>query len=281
MSSKSKRLGSLADVFQAEKLEGTIRKIRLDKILPSENQPRQDRKKGIEDLARSLDKDGLLQPIIVTKQNPEDENYKIVAGERRYHAAKQLGWAEIECKILDRDEKETFRLAIIENLQRENLSPYEEVEAMSHLKNSFKYTDQELGTLFGKSRSYMTELLGISNLSKDELNSCKEAGIESKNLLIQAVAASRKGTFSEFLSLFQAGALKTVKDAKSFNREEENLFTPKITNVTNSKVSNLNSTEYKITKKQGLIQISSDNEELLGDIFKLIKKEIRKKFDST
>ncbi|MDL5247143.1 ParB/RepB/Spo0J family partition protein [Leptospira weilii] len=281
MSSKSKRLGSLADVFQAEKLEGTIRKIRLDKILPSENQPRQDRKKGIEDLARSLDKDGLLQPIIVTKQNPEDENYKIVAGERRYHAAKQLGWAEIECKILDRDEKETFRLAIIENLQRENLSPYEEVEAMSHLKNSFKYTDQELGTLFGKSRSYMTELLGISNLSKDELNFCKEAGIESKNLLIQAVAASRKGTFSEFLSLFQAGALKTVKDAKSFNREEENLFTPKITNVTNSKVSNLNSTKYKITKKQGLIQISSDNEELLGDIFKLIKKEIRKKFDST
>ncbi|WP_061222568.1 ParB/RepB/Spo0J family partition protein [Leptospira weilii] len=280
MSSKSKRLGSLADVFQAEKLEGTIRKIRLDKILPSENQPRQDRKKGVEDLARSLDKDGLLQPIIVTKQNPEDENYKIVAGERRYHAAKQLGWTEVECKILDRDEKETFRLAIIENLQRENLSPYEEVEAMSHLKNSFKYTDQELGTLFGKSRSYMTELLGISNLSKEELNSCKEAGIESKNLLIQAVAASRKGTFPEFLSLFQAGALKTVKDAKSFNREEENLFTPKITSGTNPKVSNLNSTEYKITKKQGLIQISSDNEELLGNIFKLIKKEIRKKFDS-
>lgn len=280
MSSKSKRLGSLADVFQAEKLEGTIRKIRLDKILPSENQPRQDRKKGVEDLARSLDKDGLLQPIIVTKQNPEDENYKIVAGERRYHAAKQLGWTEVECKILDRDEKETFRLAIIENLQRENLSPYEEVEAMSHLKNSFKYTDQELGTLFGKSRSYMTELLGISNLSKEELNSCKEAGIESKNLLIQAVAASRKGTFPEFLSLFQAGALKTVKDAKSFNREEENLFTPKITSGTNPKVSNLNSTEYKITKKQGLIQISSDNEELLGNIFKLIKKEIRKKFNS-
>lgn len=87
---------------------------------------------------------------------------------------------------------------------------------MSHLKTSFKYTDQELGTLFGKSRSYMTELLGISSLSKEELRSCKEAGIEGKNLLIQAVAASRKGTFSEFLNLFQTGALKTVKDAKIF-----------------------------------------------------------------
>ncbi|OOV40475.1 chromosome partitioning protein ParB [Leptospira kirschneri serovar Pomona] len=279
MSSKSKRLGSLADVFQAEKLEGTVRKIRLDKILPSENQPRQDRKKGVDDLARSLEKDGLLQPIIVTKQNPEDENYKIVAGERRYHAAKQLGWTEVECKILDRDEKETFRLAIIENLQRENLSPYEEIEAMSHLKTSFKYTDQELGTLFGKSRSYMTELLGISNLNKEELRSCKEAGIESKNLLIQAVAASRKGTFSEFLNLFQTGTLKTVKDAKSFNREEENLFTPKITSSTNSKTSNPKSAEYKITKKQGLIQITSHDEALLGEILKLIKKEIRKKFE--
>ncbi|PJZ55368.1 ParB/RepB/Spo0J family partition protein [Leptospira barantonii] len=280
MSSKSKRLGSLADVFQAEKLEGTVRKIRLEKILPSENQPRQDRKKGVEDLARSLERDGLLQPIIVTKQNPEDENYRIVAGERRYHAAKQLGWMEVECKILDRDEKETFRLAIIENLQRENLSPYEEVEAMSHLKTTFKYTDQELGTLFGKSRSYMTELLGISDLSKEELRSCKDAGIESKNLLIQAVAASRKGTFSEFLNLFQTGALKTVKDAKSFNREEETLFSPKTTSQTNVKPAGSKSTEYKITKKQGLIQISSDNEELLGEILKLIKKEIRKKLES-
>ncbi|TGL79611.1 ParB/RepB/Spo0J family partition protein [Leptospira yasudae] len=282
MSSKSKRLGSLADVFQAEKLEGTVKKIRIEKILPSENQPRQDRKKGVEDLARSLEKDGLLQPIIVTKQNPEDENYRIVAGERRYHAAKQLGWLEVECKILDRDEKETFRLAIIENLQRENLSPYEEVEAMSHLKTSFKYTDQELGTLFGKSRSYMTELLGISDLSKDELRLCKEAGIESKNLLIQAVSASRKGTFSEFLNLFQTGALKTVKDAKSFNREEDNLFSPKTlsNSVPKTSSSGPKSTEYKITKKQGLIQISSENEELLGEILKLIKKEIRKKFES-
>ncbi|RHX84064.1 ParB/RepB/Spo0J family partition protein [Leptospira stimsonii] len=280
MSSKSKRLGSLADVFQAEKLEGTIRKIRLDKILPSENQPRQDRKKGVEDLARSLDKDGLLQPIIVTKQNPEDEHYRIVAGERRFHAAKQLNWTEVECKILDRDEKETFRLAIIENLQRENLSPYEEVEAMSHLKLSFKYTDQELATLFGKSRSYMTELLGISDLSKDELRSCKEAGIENKNLLIQAVSASRKGTFSEFLNLFSTGALKTVKDAKSFNREEEGLFSSKQNVTSNSKNPISKSTEYKITKKPGLIQISSENDELLSEILKLIKKEIRKKFDS-
>lgn len=101
----------------------------------------------------------------------------------------------------------------------------------------------------------MTELLGISSLSKEELRSCKEAGIEGKNLLIQAVAASRKGTFFEFLNLFQTGALKTVKDAKSFNREEENLFTPKIATNTNSKTSNSKLTEYKITKNKASFKL--------------------------
>ena len=157
MSSKSKRLGSLADVFQAENLEGTIRKIKIEKIHPSENQPRQERKKSVEELAQSLKQDGLLQPIIVTKKDT-DESYTIIAGERRFHAAKSLGWNDIECKILDRDKKETYKIAIIENLQRENLSPYEEIEAISFLKKEYKYTDNDLGIMFGKSRNYMTEI---------------------------------------------------------------------------------------------------------------------------
>ena len=90
MSLKSKRLGSLADIFQSEVLEGTIRKIKLSKILPSERQPRGDRKKSVEELANSIMTDGLLQPIVVTKAEQE-ETYKIIAGERRFHAVSQLG----------------------------------------------------------------------------------------------------------------------------------------------------------------------------------------------
>ncbi|PJZ70757.1 chromosome partitioning protein ParB [Leptospira perolatii] len=280
MSSKSKRLGTLADVFQAERLEGTVRKIRMEKIRPSENQPRQERKKGIEELAQSLEKDGLLQPILVTKQT-EDEHYTIIAGERRFHAATSLKWQEIECKILDKDEKETFRLAIIENLQRENLSPYEEVEAMSHLKTTFSYTDQELGNLFGKSRSYMTEILGIAAMPKDEIRSCRDAGMDSKNLLVQAASASKKGTFKEFLDRFLSGELKTVKDAKSFNKTEELPFVnPGLPLKSNPKSANATSPNlgYKISKKGSIIQIHSDNEDLLQEIYKLVRKEIGKKF---
>ena len=78
MSLKSKRLGSLADIFQSEVLEGTIRKIKISKILPSERQPRGDRKKSVEELANSIMTDGLLQPIVVTKSE-QTETYKIIA----------------------------------------------------------------------------------------------------------------------------------------------------------------------------------------------------------
>ncbi|TGK03843.1 ParB/RepB/Spo0J family partition protein [Leptospira semungkisensis] len=277
MSSKSKRLGTLADVFQAEKLEGTIRKIRLEKIRPSESQPRQERKKGVEELAQSLDKDGLLQPILVTK-TADDELYTIIAGERRYHAATLLKWPEIECKILDRDAKETFRLAIIENLQRENLSPYEEIEAMTHLKTSFSYTDMELGNLFGKSRSYMTELLGISSLSKEDLRICKDAGIESKNLLVQAASAAKKGTLKDFLEKFNSGELRTVKDAKTFNRSEDSLFPSIKTIPLSESEGGAPPFPYKIAKKGNSIIISTDDEEFLSELHRFVRKEISKKF---
>ena len=216
MSSKSKKLGSLADIFQTEVLEGSIRKIKLSKIAPSRIQPRSERQKGVEELAESLRTDGLLQPILVTKDS--DDTYKIIAGERRYHASKLLGWEEIECKILNKDEKETYKLAVIENLQRENLSPYEEIEAMTILKEKYSYTDQELASLFGKSRSYMTEMLSVSNLSTGEINACREAGIDNKNLLVQAVQASKRGDFHSFLEQVKTGNVRTVKDAKSFNK---------------------------------------------------------------
>jgi ParB family chromosome partitioning protein len=218
MSLKSKRLGSLADIFQSEVLEGTIRKIKLSKILPSERQPRGDRKKSVDELANSIMTDGLLQPIVVTKSEL-DESYKIIAGERRFHAVTQLGWSEVECKILNKPEKEVYKLAVIENLQRENLSAYDEADAMKILKAEYGYTDNEIGSIFGKSRNYITEILSISILSNKELELCKEAGIDNKNLLVQAAQSYKKGDFNSFLQSFKNGSLKTIKEAKEFNKK--------------------------------------------------------------
>ena len=220
MSSKHKKLGTLADIFQAESLDGTITSIRLDRIHPSEDQPRKDRTLGVDELAESIRKDGLLSPIVVTRAG---EGYRIIAGERRFHALNRLGWKEAECRIISREERDYFRIAIIENLQRENLSAQEEAEALLRLKQQESYSDAELAQLVGKSRNYITEILGIAALPPDALRQCKEAGLENKNLLIQAVQAYKKDRFQEFLSAYQAGDIRTVRSARQFfsPKEEE------------------------------------------------------------
>ncbi|HMV77173.1 MAG TPA: ParB/RepB/Spo0J family partition protein [Leptospiraceae bacterium] len=265
MSLKSKRLGSLVDIFQAETLEGSIKKIKLAKISPSENQPRKDRMKGVEELASSLRTEGLLQPIIVTKSENLDQ-YKIIAGERRYHAARLLGWQEIECKILNKDEKETFKIATIENLQRENLSPYEEIEAFSFLKQQYGYSDGELADIFGKSRNYMNEILSVQVMPPEEILMCKEVGIDTKNLLVQAAQSYKKGNFPEFLDNFKQGSLKTVKDAKKFNQSFN--FKKEISDTEKSDL-------FKITLEENRIIIQSENgtqlKELIPKIQTLIK----------
>jgi ParB family chromosome partitioning protein len=264
MSVKSKRLGSLADVFFSETLDGTIRKIPLNKIKPSENQPRKDRQKGIEELALSLKADGLLQPIVVAR-SPQGDSYKIIAGERRYHAATSLNWQEIECKIFDRSEEEVYKLAIIENLQRENLTPFEEAEAFRYLKESKDISDQDLGEILGKSRSYMTEILSIASLPEKQLRACKEANIQNKNLLVQAVQAYRKGSFDTFLNKVKEGEVRTVKEAKGFNKGE---FSPKLRVDTTSSVS------VEIKKTKDSIQIISSDSKVLNKLLKIIEKEV-------
>jgi len=268
VSLKSKRLGSLADIYQSENLDGTIRTIRLDKIEPAENQPRQERKKGIDELASSLRTDGLLQPIVVSKGRGED-HYRIIAGERRFHAAKSIGWTEIECKILDRPEKEIYKLAVIENLQRENLSPYEEVDALLFLKNAHSYTDAELGDLFGKSRSYMSEVLSIAGMTKPDLAKCRAVNIQNKNLLVQAAQAAKSGSLQNFLEMYSKGVLKTVRDAKDFNKKGKETKTSPERRIP---------AQYKVKRTGNTISIQSEDEILLGEILKYLKKELSKKF---
>ena len=217
MSSKTKKLGSLADIYQSEHLDGTITRIRLDRIHPSKEQPRQDREAGVDDLAASIKQDGLLSPLVVTR---DKEGYRIIAGERRFHALTKLGLQEAECRIISREERDYWRISIVENLQREDLSASEEAIALLRLKQQEDYSDADLASMVGKSRNYVTEILGIAALSKEALQQCQEAGIENKNLMIQAVQAHRKGHLKGFLDGVRSGSIRTVRSAKEFNREE-------------------------------------------------------------
>ncbi len=214
MASKSKKLSFAADIFEQD-IEGIIRKIPMGDIEPSPDQPRTTFDDTIQSLAESIKTEGLLQPIVVTK---EGTKYRIVAGERRYRAATLLGLGEIECRILRKNAKDTYRLAVIENLQRENLDAIDEAKAFRKLKSEYGYNDSDLSKIVGKSRNYVNEILSVADIPSTWLAKAKTAGMESKNLFIQFAQAVKSGTGDHFLDAYQSGAVKTVAAAKEFNK---------------------------------------------------------------
>lgn len=215
MSSKSKDIGLLADVFRKESLDGTITRLKLDDVRPSEYQPRQDRLREIDELAASIQRDGLLHPLVVTR---EGDHYRIISGERRYHALRKIGARDAECRILSRELRDLERIAIIENLQRVDLTAQEESSALLKLKRQESFSDADLAAQLGKSRNYITEILGIATLPEAAMLQCIRAGITDKNLMIQAVQAYRKDNLQNFIEAFRQGDIQTVREAKTFNR---------------------------------------------------------------
>lgn len=223
MASKSKKLSFAADIFEQD-IEGIIRKIPLAEIQPSAEQPRTQFDESIQSLAESIKSEGLLQPIVVTK---EGTKYKIVAGERRFRAAKIAGLENIECRILRKNPKDTYRLAVIENLQRENLNAIDEAKAFRKLKTEYGYNDGDLAKIVGKSRNYVNEILSVAEIPTPWIEKARAAGIESKNLFIQFAQAIKSGTAEGFLNAYESGAVKTVAAAKQFNKTQKAPGSPK------------------------------------------------------
>lgn len=268
MSSKSKKLETLANILQVEKLDGMILKIPIHKIKPSEIQPRQNRTLGIEELAKSISREGLLSPILVTK---EDDHYRIIAGERRYHAIVQLGWKEIECKIISREQRDYFRISLIENLQREDLTAEEEANAMLYLKKQENLTDAELSNLLGKSRNYISEILSINEVPKEALEKCKELGFTNKNFLIQVAQSYKKGTLDSFLNALSEGNIKTVKDAKDFNKTNK---IPVKAHYREKKSDTQKQNFYDIEYENDKILITFQDPKIAKKVYHWIKKNI-------
>ena len=137
----------------------------LDKIKPNPNQPRSKfDEEELSDLAASIKKDGLLQPILV---RPKGSVYEIIAGERRYHACKQAGLNEVPVRILDMDEEQTLRVALIENLQRSDLNAIEEARGYKSLMSVGNLTQSELAEAVSKSRSAVANSLRLLDLPEE------------------------------------------------------------------------------------------------------------------
>jgi ParB family chromosome partitioning protein len=126
----------------------------------------------IKDLANSIKEKGLLQPILVAKS--DEKNYYIVAGHRRVEAHKWLGKKIIKARVIEADNENLASLSLIENLQREDLDLIETAIALKRYKNEFNKTDEEIGKEIGKSRSKITQLLNVLNLSNEIIQDVKQ-----------------------------------------------------------------------------------------------------------
>jgi len=172
------------------------RMVPIDQLDPNPNQPRQVMG-DLSELIASIAEKGIIEPLVVRQRG---ERFQIVAGERRYQASIQAGLRELPVVIRDVDETEMLELALIENLQRKDLTPFEESEALHGLAESCGYTHEDLARRLGKSRTAVTETLALNAMPDDVRNICRLADISSKSLLLQVV---RQNTPEKMIALVE------------------------------------------------------------------------------
>ena len=142
-----------------------IAEIDVNNVLPCPFQPRTSfDEEALVSLSESIREKGVIQPIVVRKNG---ETYEIVAGERRWRAAQKAGLKTVPAIIKDLSDQETLEIALVENLQRENLSPIEEAEGLNRLMREYEYTQDTLGKTIGKSRSYVANSLRLLVLPEE------------------------------------------------------------------------------------------------------------------
>src|SRR5438128_9584156 len=156
--------------------------IPLELIEPNAEQPRTNLG-NIEELASSIREKGVLEPILVRSVGPN--RYQIISGERRYRAATLAGLDEIPAIELDVDDREQLEIALIENIQRKDLTAFEEAEGLLVLQQKFDYTHEKISQVIGKSRTTVTETLLINDIPDRLRAMCREPGISNKSVLVQ------------------------------------------------------------------------------------------------
>tara|TARA_B100001057_G_scaffold481562_1_gene555731 strand:+ start:261 stop:1112 length:852 start_codon:yes stop_codon:yes gene_type:complete len=187
MSGKKKGLGrGLSALFGDEKHEDKSKKINQSNTVPisdlSRNpyQPRQNfSEEKLEELANSIRKNGIIQPIAVRPNKSESGKYEIVAGERRWIAAQRAGLHNIPVTILDLSDVESLEVAIVENIQRDDLNPIEEAHGYKRLSEEFKYNHDSISKLMSKSRSHVSNTLRLLTLPSDVIAMLEEGTLSS------------------------------------------------------------------------------------------------------
>jgi ParB family transcriptional regulator, chromosome partitioning protein len=179
------------------------RMIPIEQLVPNADQPRKDRGE-MRGLIESVREKGVLEPLLV-RYLAESEKYMIISGERRYYAARAAGLSEVPCIEKDADEAETLEIALIENLQRKDLSPFEEADGIQALGDRFALTHEDIARKIGKGRSSITEALSLRSIPDPVKALCIEKGVLSKSQLLQVARQPSEARMRDLVRRFALG----------------------------------------------------------------------------
>ena len=194
------------------------RMIPVDQIRPNPDQPRK-ALGDLRELSESIREKGVLEPLLV-RFVPREDCYYIISGERRYHASRAAGLREIPCIEKMADDAETLEIALIENIQRKDLTPFEEADGLHRLATQFEYTHEDVARKIGRARSSVTETLSLRNIPESLRKKCVEHGIISKSLLLQIARQPTEKKMIEMMHRIMQGGL-TRDEARRERRDEQ------------------------------------------------------------
>jgi ParB family chromosome partitioning protein len=160
--------------------------VRVTHISSNRDQPRTSLG-SLDDLVSSIERHGVLEPLLVRAKT--DGGYELISGERRFHAALRAGLEEVPCVELELKDQEALEIALIENLQRKDLTAFEEAEGFSTLIESYNYTHEEVAVAVGRSRVTVTETLKLLKIPPEVRDACRHADINAKSTLLEIARA--------------------------------------------------------------------------------------------
>ena len=229
MSGKKKGLGrGLSALFGDEKPNDKPKEIRqsntvsISDLSRNPYQPREHfSEEKLEELAKSIKKNGIIQPIAVRPNKTENGKYEIVAGERRWIAAQRAGLHEVPVIILDLSDVESLEVAIVENIQRDDLNPVEEARGYKRLNEEFKYDHESISKLMSKSRSHISNSLRLLTLPKDIISMIEEGTLSAGQARPLIGIANASNIAEEIVSKnYSARKVEYLVKTKKNNKEK-------------------------------------------------------------
>ncbi len=196
--------------------ESIGRMIDITRLEPNPNQPRKEFG-DLTDMVASIKEKGILEPILVRSHGGK---YQIIAGERRFQAAKIAGLRALPCIEMDVDHRGMLEISLIENLQRKDLHPFEEANAIEGLSEQFRYTHEEIARKLGKSRTVITEALSLCRIPEELRERCRQADITGKSMLLQVARQNDVDAMEQLIGRISGEGI-TREEARRFNRDEK------------------------------------------------------------